>query len=95
MAPASQAGWKVFGSLSAILAGMVAKKAITAVWTKTTGKTPPTNPMSESTTWMESVGWAAASGLAMGVARMLATQQAAKTWTRASGQLPPGLEDVS
>ncbi len=92
---ASQAGWKIFGGVSAILAGIAVRKVLTTVWTKVTGRTPPTNPVSPGTSWPEALSWAAASGVAMGVARMLATRQAARTWAKASGSLPPGVEEVS
>jgi hypothetical protein len=87
--------WRLFGGLSAVLAGLAARRLLATVWTRVTGKTPPTNPASPSTTWPEAVGWAAASGVAMGVARLLATRKAAATWAKRSGRLPPGLEEVS
>lgn len=88
-------GWRLFGGLSAVLAGLAARKLLGAVWIKVTGKNPPMNPASPSTTWPEAVGWAAASGLAMGVARLLATRRAAATWAKRTGKLPPGLEEVT
>ncbi len=87
--------WRLLGGLSAVLGGLAARKLLTTIWTRATGKAPPINPVSPSTTWPEAVGWAAASGVAMGVARMLATRKAAETWAKASGRLPPGLEEVS
>jgi hypothetical protein len=92
---ASKMGWKVFGGLSAMGSGMVARKLLTTVWTKTTGKTPPANPASATTTWPEAIGWAALSGTAYGVARVVAQRKAADTWRKASGSLPPGMEEVS
>lgn len=91
----TKAGWRLFGGLSAVLAGLAARKLLGTVWTKVTGKNPPTNPVSPDTTWPEAVGWAAASGVAIGLARLLATRKAATTWAKRSGRLPPGLEEVS
>lgn len=88
-------GWRLFGGLSAVLAGLAARKLLAMLWTKVTGKNPPMNPASPDTTWPEAIGWAAASGVAMGVARLLATRRAAATWAKASGKLPPGLEEVT
>lgn len=88
-------GWRVVGGLSAVLAGLAARKLLAALWTRVTGKNPPVNPASPSTTWPEAVGWAALSGLAMGVARLIATRRAAAAWAKRVGKLPPGLEEVT
>jgi hypothetical protein len=95
MKSTDEMGWRLVGGLSAVLAGLAARRLLTALWTRLTGRTPPMNPASPSTTWPEAVGWAAASGVAMGVARLLATRVAASTWAKASGKLPPGLEEVT
>lgn len=92
---ASKMGWKVFGGVSAMAAGIVARKLLTTVWTKSTGKNPPVNPASATTSWPEAIGWAALSGTAYGVARVVAQRKAADTWLKASGSLPPGMEEVS
>lgn len=92
---ASKMGWKVFGGASALAGGILARKLLTLVWTKVTGKTPPANPASGDTSWAEAIGWSALSGTAYGVARMAAQRKAADTWRRASGSLPPGLEEVN
>lgn len=92
---ATKAGWRLFGGLSAVLAGLAARKLLAKTWTKATGRTPPMNPAAPGTSWPEAVGWAAASGVAMGVARLLATRKAAATWAKVSGKLPPGLEEVT
>lgn len=95
MKSTDEMGWRLVGGLSAVLAGLAARRLLTTLWTRLTGRTPPMNPASPSTTWPEAVGWAAASGVAMGVARLLATRVAASTWAKASGKLPPGLEEVT
>ncbi len=94
-ASTTKAEWRMFGGLSAVLAGLAARKLLATVWTKLTGRAPPTNPASPDTTWPEAIGWAAASGVVMGVARLLATRKAAATWAKRSGKLPPGLEEVT
>jgi len=90
---ASKMGWKIFGGVSVMGAGMLARKALTTAWTMTTGKTPPANPASATTTWPEALAWATVSGTAYGVVRVIAQRKAADTWRRASGSLPPGLEE--
>jgi Protein of unknown function (DUF4235) len=92
---ASKLGWKVFVGLSAMGSGVLARKLLTTVWTKATGKEPPANPAAADTSWSEAIGWAALSGTAYGIARVVAQRKAADTWRKASGSLPPGLEEVS
>ena len=91
----SKLGWRVFGGLAAVLAGLVARRTLTTGWTKTVGDPPPANPESPSTTWKQAVGWALLSGAVMGVARMLATRKAAAYWRRSTGHLPHGMENVT
>ncbi len=40
--------WKLFGTLSAIFAGMAARKLLVKVWSKGTGGPPPANPAARS-----------------------------------------------
>jgi hypothetical protein len=87
--------WKLFGTLSAIFAGMAARKLLVKVWSKGTGGPPPANPAAPGTSWPEALGFAVASGAAMGVARMLATRKAAGYYKRSTGHLPPGMEEVT
>jgi hypothetical protein len=80
--------WKVYSGLAAVVAGMVARKAIEKVWVKATGKVPPNEPESPAVHWAEAVGWSAASGTAVAIARLLATRKAAGAWQRVSDQSP-------
>jgi hypothetical protein len=93
--PAAQAGWKVFGGLSAVLAALAARKAVEAVWKLSTGKPPPDAPESPLISWTEAVGWAVLSGTVVGLARLAATRSAAATWARSTGSLPPGFKTES
>ena len=90
----SSLAWKVLASLSAVAAGIAARKMLVAIVRKTTGKEPPANPESPETTWPEAFGFAVLSGVVLGVARLLARRSAARSWVRATGHLPPGLETV-
>lgn len=87
--------WKVLGTLSAVTAGVAARKLLVAGFTKTTGKNPPANPEAPDTSWREAVGWAVLSGAAMGLARMLATRKAANFYRKATGHLPKNMQKVT
>lgn len=87
-------GWKVYAGLAGAAGAYAARKALTLVWEKATGKTPPANPEHPDVTWAEAAGWAVVSGVAVALARLAATRQAARVWHRASGSLPPGLEET-
>lgn len=89
----SDLGWKVFSGLAAVLGAIAARKLLTAVWVKATGKQPPANPVAPTTSMPEAVGWAVLSGTAVGVARLVAQRQAAATWVRANGSLPAALRE--
>jgi hypothetical protein len=95
MAAKTSKSWRLVGGLSAVLAGIVARKALTTGWRKATGHNPPANPATPDTSWGEAVAFAVASGAAMGLARMLATRKAADYYRRSTGHLPRGMEEVT
>ena len=85
--------WKLLGTGSAIVAGIVANKVITAVWHKA-GKDAtmdPTNP--DETSLGEAFAYAALAGLAVGLARTLTTRQAAAFYRRSAGHLPAPMRE--
>ena len=88
-------GWKLLAGLSAVLAGMAARKLLVKVWTASTGDDPPANPAAPGTSWPQAIGYAVASGAAMGLARMLATRKAADYYRKSTGHLPAGMEEVT
>jgi uncharacterized protein DUF4235 len=88
-------GWRLLGGISAILAGVAARKALVKGWRATTGVNPPANPAQPGTQWREAITYALASGAAMGLARMLATRKAADYYRKSTGHLPPGMEEVT
>ena len=95
MAAKPSIGWRLLGGLSAVLAGIAARKALTKGWSATTGNAPPANPAAPGTRWREAIPFAIASGAAMGLARMLATRKAAGYYRKSTGHLPPGMEEVT
>lgn len=87
----STALWKVLGTGSAILAGMVANKAVTAIWKKA-GRDAEIDPRDPDSPVVEALVFAALAGLAMGVARTFATRKAAQVYQRSTGELPSDLQ---
>lgn len=81
-------GWKILSGLSAVAAGVVARKTVELIWTRATGSKPPENPENPDVQLREAMLWAVATGVTIGVARMLATRSVAKAWHRATGDLP-------
>lgn len=95
MASNTSMGWRLLGGLSAILAGIAARKLMAKGWKATTGNAPPANPAAPGTRWREAIPFAMASGAAMGLARMLATRKAAGYYRKSTGRLPRGMEEVT
>jgi hypothetical protein len=90
-----QTAWKALGTGGTILAGLAARKLLTAAWMKARKTQPPSNPAAPGTSWGEALAWAAASGLAVAIVRLLAQRGAAAGWQKAMGSLPPGLQDAT
>ena len=95
MAANPSIGWRLLGGVSAILAGVAARKVMVASWRRTTGNNPPANPAAPGTEWREAIPYALASGALMGLARMVATRKAASYYRKSTGHLPPGMEEVT
>lgn len=95
MAANPSIGWRLFGTASAVLAGIAARKLMVRGWRAATGNNPPANPAAPGTQWREAIPYALASGAAMGLARMLATRKAAGYYRKSTGHLPPGMEEVT
>jgi hypothetical protein len=87
--------WKIFGTVSAIAAGVATKKMLEVAWKTATGHAPPENPEHPDVQWWEAISFAIASGAAIGVARMLAARKAADYYRRSTGRLPAGMKDVA
>jgi Protein of unknown function (DUF4235) len=87
--------WKLFGTVSAVAAGIATKKVLEVAWKTATGHPPPANPEHPDVQWWEAVSFAVASGAAIGVARMLTARKAAEYYRKSTGRLPAGLKEVS
>ena len=71
-------GTRLIGGLAAMVAAFVMRKAITAVWTKATGKEPPAHPEDPQVALSEALGWAVITAVGAESARLLATRAATK-----------------
>jgi hypothetical protein len=91
----SSMGWRLLGGISAVLAGIAARKVMVTGWRASTGSNPPANPAAPGTRWREAIPYAVASGAVMGLARMVATRKAASYYAKSTGHLPPGMEEVT
>lgn len=87
--------WKLFGTVSAISAGVATKKMLEMAWKTATGHAPPANPEHPDVQWWEAISFAIASGAAIGVARMLTARKAAEYYRKSTGRLPAGMKDVA
>ena len=63
---------------AAFAAAFVARKIITFVWTKVTGKEPPVSPEDPEVGIKEALSWAVVTGVGLETARLLATRAATK-----------------
>lgn len=71
-------GTRVIGGIAAMAAAFVARKAITTVWTKATGKEPPAHPEDPQVALGEALGWAAITAVGAESARLLAIRATTK-----------------
>ena len=86
--------YKVISTSSAVVAGLVAREAVSWVWKAATGNKPPDSPEHPDSSWGEAIAWAVASSTALAVARLFAARQAANYYRRSTGHLPPALEEA-
>jgi hypothetical protein len=86
------AAGKLVGAIATTLAVFLARKLVTAAWTRVTGKVPPTDPTDPSVSIGEALGWAAAAGITVEAARLFATRATVK---RAPVEAEAELADAS
>ena len=83
--------WRVLGTGSAVLAGVVANKLVTTVWKKA-GRDAVLDPRDPRTPWKDAVAFAALTGLAAGAARVIVTRKAAQYYQKSAGHLPKAMQ---
>jgi Protein of unknown function (DUF4235) len=69
---------RAFNTLTMLAAPFIARKTITVVWTKVTGKKPPTNPEDPGVALAEALTWSVLTGVTVAVLRLLATRAVAR-----------------
>jgi Protein of unknown function (DUF4235) len=65
-------GTRVTYGLTTMAAAFIARKALITVWTKATGKKPPTNPEDPQVALAEALGWSMLVGITVAAARVVA-----------------------
>jgi hypothetical protein len=91
----NRVAWRIVASLSAMVAGLAARRVLILGWRSVRNTDPPSNPASMRTTWPEAIVWGIASGVVLGLARMIAQRGAAAAWRAATGSYPEDMESVS
>jgi hypothetical protein len=71
-------GTRVFNAMTMMAASFVARKAITLVWTKITGKKPPVNPEDPGVAFVEALTWSVLTGVTVAAFRLLAIRAVAR-----------------
>jgi uncharacterized protein DUF4235 len=71
-------GTRAFNTLTMVAAPFIARKAITVVWTRVTGRKPPTNPEDPGVALVEALSWSVLTGVTVAVLRLLATRAVAR-----------------
>jgi hypothetical protein len=83
--------WRVLGTGSAVLAGIVATKVVETLWKKA-GRDEVLDPRDPRVPWTDALLFAALTGLAVGTARVIVTRKAAEYYERSAGHLPKAME---
>lgn len=71
-------GTRAFNTMTLMAAGFVARKAITVVWTKVTGKKPPEDPEDPGVAFVEALTWSVLTGITVAAFRLLAIRAVAR-----------------
>ena len=73
---------KAMGATAAFAAGYGARKLVTLIWKRITGKEPPSDPHDPQVSIGEALTWALVLGASMETARLLAGRAATKNMRR-------------
>ena len=71
-------GTRVLNAVTTMAAAFVARKLVTAVWTKATGKKPPTNPEDPRVALAEALSWSVVLGITVATVRVIAVRVVAR-----------------
>ena len=86
-------GTKITSAVAAMAAAFVARKVIALVWTKATGREPPTHPEDPQVGLREALGWSMLVGVTVESARLLATRAAARRTHSSADREPANAAD--
>ena len=75
-------GGQLVGALATMGAVYLARKVITIVWTRATGKVPPTDPADPAVSLAEALGWAVIAGITVEAARLFAVRATVRRASR-------------
>lgn len=84
--------WRVLGTGSAVVAGILANKVVTELW-KHSGRDEILDPRDPRTPAREAIIFAALTGLAVGAARVVVTRKAAAYFAKSTGHLPKPMQE--
>lgn len=87
--PRVSLGWRLVGTVGAVLAVAATRKALAKTWTRVTGSPPPDDPSHPDVTTASAVTWVVASTLGVSVARLVVRRAAGHRWASASGHAAP------
>ena len=88
--------WKLVSVGTGVLAGVLAKKLMRAIYQAVRQDTSPVSPFDPANarfSWSDALLWAAAAGIALGIAKIVSARIAAFGWEAATGSLPPGVAE--
>jgi hypothetical protein len=84
--------WRVLGTGSAVVAGILANKVVTELW-KHSGRDEILDPRDPRTPAREAIIFAALTGLAVGAARVVVTRKAASYFAKSTGHFPKPMQE--
>jgi hypothetical protein len=88
-------GGKLVGTLVTAGAVFVARKALNAVWTRATGKTPPTDPADPAVSITEALTWAVVAGVTVEVTKLFAARATTRRALPAAETVPETVAEAA
>jgi hypothetical protein len=86
-------GTKLLSALATMGAAFLARKLLMVIWTKATGKEPPTNPEDPRVALAEALGWSVLVGTTIGAVRVLATRAVSRKTVSSADAGPASAAD--
>ncbi|HJZ25158.1 MAG TPA: DUF4235 domain-containing protein [Streptosporangiaceae bacterium] len=86
-------GTKITSAVAAMAAAFVARKVIALVWTKATGKEPPTHPEDPQVALREALSWSVLTGVTVAAMRILAIRAVSRKILSSADREPANAAD--